>query len=305
MEIRIVDYNQYEFSVTTSFDENSNNSMIRWLQINGTTNNKELLQVLNAFQIDLNDNSIKPSFKQYKDYLYLNIPITSNAVHPEYINLIFNKNYIITITSSTYQSFRTMENRIYESNKIRCNTTDFLVYCLLDLILNEQFVSLEKVSTRIAKLDELLMSDSNISSGNFLTIKKEISSFKSIWRPIREIINNIIKSDFVSTDNITYFKDLQDHANQILDIIDSLYDEIANLYSLKDSIENKRLNDTMKILTIVSTIFAPLSFLAGVYGMNFSMMPLVNYKYGFAILITIMLVVVSGLLLFFKRKKWF
>ena len=185
---------------------------------------------------------------------------------------------------------------------------DYLAYSLLDAAVDHYFVILEKVGGRIEELEEVLISNPKPETMQEIhRLKREMLFLrKSVW-PLRELISGLEKSEspLVKKSTMKYLRDVYDHTIQIIDTVEAFRDMLSGLHDTYLTVISNRMNEIMKVLTIIATIFIPLTFIAGIYGMNFEFMPELKWRLGYPFVWGIILFIVALMVVFFKRKKWF
>jgi magnesium transporter len=184
---------------------------------------------------------------------------------------------------------------------------DFLLYALMDAIIDNYFIILEKVGDEIENIEELILEDpaTEVMKRLYMLKRNVVLLRRTIW-PIREVVGFLERTDsrLVKEETKIYFRDLYDHSIQVIENIESLRDLIAGMVDIYLSTISNRMNQVMKVLTIIATIFIPLTFIAGVYGMNFLNMPELEWKFGYPLVLFLMLMIGIFMLYLFKRKKW-
>ena len=199
--------------------------------------------------------------------------------------------------------------RIRQSKgKARFKKSDYLFYLLIDSFIDTHYNYLENVRENLLELEEKLLSDKNDNhTEDIHFINKKLTHIRKILFPLRDAINQILKDepDKINEENVIFFKDIKDHVNELIEYYNSFSEIIKSFLVLNDSNLNHSMNNTMKLLTIVATIFIPLTFLAGIYGMNFKFMPELEWQYSYPILLSIMFFIGVLMIFYMKRKKWF
>lgn len=251
------------------------------------------------------------------DNIYLCILQTLNfnkeiqIIESSQISFVLGKNYLFTFQEDNNLSlFNPICKRLESSlSKIRTRSVDYLMYAMLDTIVDNYFEILEEIGEQIEKLEEeITRNQTNIYTMNKInTLRKELIFFKRHTAPVRELVNNIIRSDspYIDDKYNNYFKDIYDHIIQIIDLTENYRDVVSNIRDLYLNQNNLKLNEVMKILTIVTTLLAPATVIGGVFGMNFDKIPFAHHQYGFWITTVIMLIIPLLMLVYFKKKKWF
>jgi len=226
----------------------------------------------------------------------------------EQVSMILADNYIITFQEQVGDVFEQIRDRIRkDKGRIRKMGCDYLVYALMDSIVDNYFLILESFGETIESIEEELIADPDkkILSKIHTTKRELILLRKSVW-PLRELINAFERSESdLIDDTITVFlRDVYDHTIQIIDTVESYRDMVSGMIDLYLSSLSNKMNEVMKVLTIIATLFIPLTFVAGIYGMNFENMPELKWKFGYLGVWMIMTAVTLVMLFYFKRKKW-
>lgn len=296
-----------------------------WLHIQGQPTPKLLEELAQLFDIhslaleDILNTGQRPKSETYNSQLFVitSLPVLrDNKFISEQISLFAGKNYLVSFHMGQTDPFELIRKRLRNSTgKPRSHGTDYLLYCLLDLVIDEGFPVLENLSEQIEQLEEELLSDPSKNTLRQLhEIKRELLLLRHIFWPQRELVNKLIRdeSDFLTTETVLYLRDCYDHTVQIMDLLETYRDMTASMLDVYLSSVSYRLNDVMRVLTVIATIFIPLTFIVGVYGMNFNArsdspwaMPELDWYYSYPALWLIMIAVAGGMILFFKRKGWF
>lgn len=292
---------------------------LTWINICGIHDSAILNAVGTQFGLhgllleDVMNTTQRPKLDDYKDHIFivlraLMLEANGEKLDDTQVSIVLGKNYLITFMENCQNIFTSVKDRIVAGNeRIRSSGTDYLCYALIDSIVDQYFIILEEMDQKLDDLEKKLLVHSGPSVMHRIQhVKKEIILLrKSVW-PTREVINNFQKLDspLVSLTTRPYMQDVYDHTIQAIDTIESFRDLSSGMLDVYLSNMSQRLNEIMKVLTVVSTIFVPLTFIASIYGMNFDYMPELRWKWGYALTLGIMATVASGMLLFFRRKKW-
>jgi magnesium transporter len=192
--------------------------------------------------------------------------------------------------------------------RIRRFGSDYLAYALIDTIVDSYFIILDDIGDKITSIDESLTTDPQDQTLRDLhELKREMIYLRrSVW-PLRELINNMQRSEnsLIKESTGIYLRDVYDHTIRVIETVDTYRDMIAGMMDIYHSIMSNRMNEIMKVLTIISTIFIPVTFIAGVYGMNFDYMPELRSKYGYIGVWILMISIMGSLVVYFRKKKWF
>ncbi len=255
-----------------------------------------------------------PKVDDFGDYIFL----IMHAVHPgvdfreietSELNIYLGKNYLVTVhQEETLTAVESLTQRLQRDNRVRLNGPDFLCHALLDIVVDEYFPILDAMDLEIDQLeDNVLETPKPETLERILALKHGVMSLRRIIAPQREVINRLSRNDFAQIDKQSqiYFRDIYDHLVRIQDTSETIRDLVSSALDIYLSSTSLKLNNVMKALTIVSTIFLPITFLAGVYGMNFHFMPELTWRFGYPMVWVISLIIIAGMLLLFRKKNWF
>lgn len=256
----------------------------------------------------------RPKMEDFGNYIYIVLkdfslpPEADGQIQPEQISLVFGPHFLISFQEKQSPLMEPIRERIRTARgKIRKTGADYLAYTIIDAIVDQYFILLEKLGEKIESLEDQLVTHPGQDTLHAIqSIKREMLYLrKSVW-PLREAVSALQRSDSPLVDNATdlYLKDVYDHTIQVIDTIETYRDMLSGMLDIYLSSVSNRLNEVMKVLTIIATIFMPLTFLAGVYGMNFKYMPELEWHWGYFMVLGIMLTVALSMVHFFKRKKW-
>jgi len=226
----------------------------------------------------------------------------------EQVSLILGPNYVITFQEHEKDVFGPIRERIREDKgRLPKQGADYLAYALIDAIIDHYFVVLENLSEKIELLeDQLVEYPEPQTLQSIHELKRELIFLrKSVW-PLREVISSLERgeSTLFQKSTAVYLRDLYDHTIQIIDTVETFRDMVSGMLDIYLSSISNRMNEVMKVLTIIATLFIPLSFIVGLYGMNFAYMPELQWKWGYYGVWGIIISVVGGMLTYFRRKKW-
>lgn len=262
---------------------------------------------------DILNTEHRPKLEEFPEHLFIVVKMlqfddASNEIRTEQLSLILGRNHVITFQEQVGDVFDGVRERIRGAKgRLRKMGADYLAYVLLDAIVDNYFVILEKLGDQIEELEaELIQRPSPATMQKIHHFKREMILLrKAIW-PLREVISGLQRQEgaLISAATGAFLRDLYDHSIQILDTVETLRDILAGLLDLYLSSLSNRMNEIMKVLTLIATVFIPLTFIAGVYGMNFDNMPELHWKYGYFGIWGLMLGCGLLLLWFFKRKRW-
>ncbi|MGL5349080.1 MAG: magnesium/cobalt transporter CorA [Cetobacterium sp.] len=298
---------------------NSKFEMNNWLNITGIHDIELVKKIGNFFNIDsliLEDivsNSQRPKIEVRDNLIFIVLKLITQESQGEFkyeqISLTLLENTLIVFQESKNFIFDNIKNRVSKDiGRLRKKGVGYLTYGILDRIIDNYFIILESLNNRIEELEEqILLSATKKDFERILILKKDILKLKKSLHPLKELMINLRSNEikeYLNEDIDIYLEDLNDHINVALENIDSLFFKGNELVQLYHTTISSGMNEIMKVLTMISTIFIPLSFLAGLYGMNFEVMPELKWGYGYYILLLIMFIVICGIGYFFKKKKW-
>ena len=261
---------------------------------------------------DIMSSGQRSKLDDYKDNIYIVVKMLNynenQQVEDEQVSLVLGKNFLISFLESKTNVFAPIYERLRPANsRIRQRGADFLCYTLIDCLVDNYFLILEKIDGKLENLEEeLIKSPSPKTLQKIQKAKREITLLrKSVW-PMRELISNFrrIETPLIQDTTKLYIHDVYDHTIQAIDAIESFRDIASGMLDIYLSNISQRMNEIMKVLTVVSTIFVPLTFIASIYGMNFDNIPELHWHYGYYAVLALMAIVTMGMLYFFHRKGW-
>ncbi|HZG01377.1 MAG TPA: magnesium/cobalt transporter CorA [Chitinophagales bacterium] len=263
---------------------------------------------------DIVNTQQRPKVEDYGDYLYIVLKMLeydyeNSEVVMEQMSFILGSDYVISFQEIPGDTFDAVRTRLRSSSsRFRQFGPDYLLYALMDRIVDDYFIVMEKLGEELEEFEELIYTNPNLEIAERLNKLRRNSIYvrKSVW-PLREMVNHMSNGDYkqITKRTRTYMRDLYDHTVQVLDTVETYRDIQGGIKDVYQSNLNLRMNEVMKVLTIISTIFIPLNFIAGVYGMNFEFMPELQNPFGYFIILGFMMGVAILMLTWFKLKKWF
>lgn len=292
---------------------------VTWINIDGLHDIALIESVGRQFGIhpltqeDIVNIGQRPKAEDFDDYIYIVFKMLSyrdgtDQIESEQVSLILGSNFLISFQEAPGDVMAPVRERIEKGKgRIRKAGCDYLAYALIDAVVDHYFIVLEAFGERIEDLEAELLSDPTPNSLQHLyAMKRDVIFFrKQVW-PIRELLNRLVKEESPLIDKSVdvFISDVYDHTIQIIDTIESFRDLMAGLLDIYLSTISNRMNAIMKMLTIMATIFIPLSFIAGIYGMNFEYMPELKWHWAYPTLWAIFISIFLGMLAWFKSKKW-
>ncbi len=292
---------------------------VTWINIDGIHETSVIEKVGQAFEIhplileDIVTTGQRPKYEGSEKYAYIVLKMLSynagQTVESEQISIVLGPNFVISFQERVGDVFDVVRDRIRTAKgRVRRMGADYLAYSLIDAIVDSYFGILEKIGDRVELLeDELIARPTEWTLRQIHVLKREMMSLRrSIW-PLRELISAMQRdeSSLIGAQTRLYLRDVYDHTIQIIDTIESFRDVASGMLDIYLSSLSNRMNAVMKVLTIIATIFIPLTFIAGVYGMNFEHMPELKWRWGYPAVLLLMLAVAGAMVVYFRKKKWF
>ena len=325
VSITIVEYDEQHFQekAQASFDECllvRNKPGVTWIKVDGIHAVENLQKLGDCFNLhplvmeDILNTDQRPKIEDFDDYVYIVLRMINysededNELSSEQISLILGSNFLISFQEGDGAAFAPILERLRTSKgRIRKTGADYLAYTLMDLIVDNYFVVLEKFGETLEYLEEEVVKRPTPETLQDIHRFKYdmIMLRKSVW-PLREVIARLERpeSDLIQESTGIYFKDVYDHTIIAIDNIETYRDILSGMLDIYLSSISNRLNEVMKVLTVIATIFMPLTFLAGVWGMNFKYMPELRWPWGYPAALGLMLVIALSMVRYFRKKKW-
>lgn len=296
-----------------------NKHTVTWINVDGVHRVEVIEDIGNLFGLhplimeDVVNTTQRPKVEDLEDYLFivfrmLDFDEKAGEINSEQISLILGSNYVISFQESRVGLFDPIRERIRAGKgRIRKNGPDYLAYTLLDSVVDNYFVLLEQLGEKLEFLEEKLVTAPTPDTLQVIHKLKTYMIFmrKSVW-PLREVINRLLdgESTLIKSSTVPYLRDVYDHTIHAIDTMETSRDIISGMLDIYLSSISYRLNEVMKVLTIIATLFIPLTFVAGWYGMNFKNMPEYDWRYGYPAVILVAICIAVGMLIYFKRKRW-
>ncbi len=292
---------------------------VTWINIDGIHDMNIIEKTGRYFGIhplvleDILNTGHRPKMEDFEDFIFIILKMLlyneqTREIKHEQVSLVLGLNFVITFQEKEGDLFNPVRERIRKGKgRIRRMKADYLAYALIDTIVDHYFVVLEKLSEGIQDLeDELIANPAPETLQAIHNLKRELIFLrKSVW-PLREAVNSLEKGelDLIHESTGMYLRDIYDHTIQAIDTIETFRDMVSGMLDVYLSSVSNRMNEVMKVLTIIATIFIPLTFVAGVYGMNFKYIPELDWPWAYPAALALMGVMALGMVLYFKRKKW-
>jgi magnesium transporter len=255
----------------------------------------------------------RPKLEDFGQYVFIVTKMLSydeklQKIKAEQISFVLSANFVLTFQEGGEDDFAPVRARLKnENNRLRKLGTDYLLYTLLDAVVDNYFVVLDKIGEKIEEVEEVLLTrEAQANLPKLHSLRREMILLrKSIW-PLREVITFLARPEtsLVKEATAIYLRDLYDHTVRVIESVENNRDLLSVLMDIYLTSLSNRMNEVMKTLTIISTIFMPLTFIAGVYGMNFAHMPELQWRWGYPLILALMLALGIGMVFFFKKRKW-
>ena len=293
--------------------------VVTWLNINGIHDVEIMEKIGEYFGLhpllleDIMNTDHRPKIEDFGDYIFIILKMIynnekKNKIEIEQVSLILGLNFVISFQEREGDVFNSIRERIRKGKgKMRKSGSDYLAYTLIDAIVDNYFVILEGTGEKIEEMEEKLITNPTPKTLQGIHNLKRDMIFlrKSVW-PLREVVSGLerTESSLIKKSTGIYLRDVYDHSIQVIDTIETFRDMISGMVDIYLSSISNKMNEVMKVLTIIATIFIPLTFIVGIYGMNFAYMPELQWHWGYFGVIFIMAVVSIIMLIYFRKKKW-
>ena len=299
-----------------------------WIQVNGLHDIEKLESVWTYFDLhplvqeDIVSTSQVPKVEIYPNHIYMVLRLIKNRetdddgthLHTEQVSIVLGPHYVLSFQESDVPIFDPILKRLeMTTTRLRRYGPDYLAYALADAVVDHYFNALDQIGESIEQTEELIITDSSEEHLHKIhSLRRDLVFFrKSVWS-LRDALNSLIRDDvpLISSEVKIFLRDVYDHVVQVIDSIETHREMVIGLSDMYMSSLSNRMNEVMKVLTIIATVFIPLTFIAGIYGMNFNPdsspynMPELNWEYGYIYSLVLMALITLGLIYYFRRKKW-
>jgi len=262
---------------------------------------------------DIANTGQRPKMEDFGDYIFMVLKMLyrdtdTGVVNAEHVGIVLGQNYVLSFQEVEGDVFDVIRDRLRTAKgRIRAMWSDYLAYSLLDAIIDNYFVVLEEVGDRIEDLqNRVLKSAGPETVAEMQRIRGELVFMrKSLW-PLRELVSGLEKQEnpLIGECMSPYLRDAYEHAIHVIDTVELLRDMLTGAMDIHMTVMSNRMNEIMKVLTVIATIFIPLTFIAGIYGMNFRIMPELEWPYGYPSVLALMVAVAVGMWIYFRRQRW-
>lgn len=322
VKLTLIQYNETEFFEQDFYDlsellKAKKTGFLKWINVDGIHKLELVEHIGKHFNIhpltqeDIVHVESRPKFEDYDHYVVaiMKMLYYENHVRSEHLSIVLFEDTVISFQEPHGgDAFDIIRTRLRQGKgRVRRMQTDYLFYALIDAVVDCYFTVLEKVGEKVEHLDDEIIYDKHrLANLKIHDLKREVSFLRKQLSPAREMVNNIVRNetDLIKENMDAYLRDLQDHIVRALDTIDNYRETLQGIMDVYLSNNSYKMNEAMKALTVISSIFIPVTFIVGVYGMNFKHMPEIDSPYAYWIVWAIMLIIMVGMGIFFKRKKW-
>ena len=331
LRLSVIDYTEGEFTeceLATAEESRHylENDTLTWIHVQGDAEAETIRQLGACFGLhplaleDVINSGQRPKVDDYDEHLFIVMSHAARdagagSVQMEQVSVFAGRNFLISFHPGGNDPFEPVRRRLRnDGGRIRGRGIDYLLYALLDLIVDEGFPVLELLGDDIEQLEnELLDKPTRDLLPRLHQLKRTLLIMRRMLWPQREVVNSLLRDDsgIISDEHQIYFRDCYDHTIQVMDLIETYRDVITGLVDIYLSSVSYRLNEIMRVLTVIATIFIPLTFIVGVYGMNFHngdspwAMPELRWYYGYPLVWLLIIGVLVGMLIYFRRRRWF
>ncbi|MDH5685830.1 MAG: magnesium/cobalt transporter CorA [Candidatus Hadarchaeaceae archaeon] len=324
VRITIIDYDKAQFqekeaeTVEECFPF-KDKPTVTWINVDGVHQPEIVKQLGDCFGMhplvleDILNTDQRPKMEDFGNYIYIVLKMLyydekSNEMIIEQISLVLGSNFVISFQEKMGDVFNPIRERIKsDKGRVRKMGADYLAYALTDAIVDNYFTILEKIGEKVEFLEEELVAKPKPETLQAIhNLKRELIFLrKSVW-PLREVISGLERgeSSLIDASTKLYLRDVYDHTIQVIDTVETLRDMVSGMLDIYLSSISNKMNEVMKVLTIIATIFIPLTFIAGIYGMNFAFMPELGLPWSYPLILLVMVGVGILMLIYFRRKKW-
>ncbi|MBC8249301.1 MAG: magnesium/cobalt transporter CorA [Anaerolineales bacterium] len=292
---------------------------VTWINIDGIHQIEIMEKLGDSFGLhplvleDILNTGQRPKLEDFGDYIYIALKMfypedENDEIAEEQLSLILGPKFVISFQEVVGDVFNPVRERIRSGiGRIRKMGADYLAYALIDSVVDNYFLVLEELGEKIEFLEEELVTNPTTETLQIIhKLKREMVFLrKSVW-PFREVISSLERGEsaLIQESTAIYLRDVYDHTIQVIDTVETFRDIISGMLDIYLSSVSNRMNEVMKVLTIIATIFIPLTLIAGIYGMNFQYMPELGWRWGYPLVWLIMLVIGTLMLVYFRRKRW-
>ncbi|MCB1670818.1 MAG: magnesium/cobalt transporter CorA [Gammaproteobacteria bacterium] len=329
LRIRLIDYDKDKVTVKDNVEAADCHAFLAsssstWIHVQGHPTEAALRELGSAFSLhalaleDVLNTGQRPKVDKFDDQLFIimSLPtIEEDRVTIQQVSLFLHKTFLISFCVGDFAPFEPVVRRLQaEGSRLRSRGVDFLLYSLIDLVIDQGFPVLEDFGLQLEDLEEqILESVGRETLHRIHTVKRELILLRRMLWPQREAVNQLLRGDYetIRAETLIYLRDCYDHTIQVMDLLETYRDMAGSMLDIYLSSVSNRMNDVMRVLTVIATIFIPLTFIVGVYGMNFDRtagawnMPELGWPFGYLLIWVVMILIAVLMVVFFRRRGWF
>lgn len=329
LKIHLTDFQPEEMEVRENIEVHEcrpylEKDSITWVHVQGHPTEAALSELGECFNLhslaleDVFNTGQRPKVETFEDQLFvvMSLPLMEdNIVNVRQVSIFLNQNSLISFYNGDFTPFEPIIRRLREgANRFRLKGADYLLYAILDMVIDQGFPVLENFSWQLEDLEEEILNGADRETLHRIHIlRRELILLRRMLWPQREVVNQFLRDNFalIQDDTRLYLRDCYDHTIQVMDLLETFREMTGSMLEIYMSSVSNRMNGVMKVLTVIATIFIPLTFIVGVYGMNFDRsaspwnMPELGWPYGYVLVWLVMIIIAAGMLLIFRRKGWF
>lgn len=329
LRIRLIDYDASEVSVHENVSASDcrpylERDTVTWIHVEGHPTEEALRELGDSFELhtlaleDVHNTGQRPKVEPFAEQLFIvmSLPaMVGELVEVRQVSLFLHETFVISFCEGDFAAFQPIVNRLQDKGgRLRARGADFLLYGLLDMIIDQGYPVLENFGSQLEELEEQILEDADRETLQRIhTVKRDLILLRRMLWPQREVINQILRDDsaLIRQGTIVYLRDCYDHTIQLMDLLETYREMSSSMLDIYLSSISNRMNDVMRVLTVIATIFIPLTFIVGIYGMNFDRnagpwsMPELGQPYGYVIVWLVMIAIAALMIALFRRRKWF
>jgi magnesium transporter len=323
-KITIIDYDEKQFEekeakIVEECFPFKEKPTVTWVNIDGLHDIEVMEKIGRHFDLhplvleDILNTEQRPKIEDFDDYIFVVLKMlyfdeSQDEIRAEQVSIILGSNFVLSFQERVGDIFNPLRERIRNAKgRIRKMGADYLAYALMDAIVDNYFTVLEKLGEKIEDIEEKLVSNPTPETLQTIhNLKREMIFLrKSVW-PLREVVSSLERgeSSLIKESTKIFLRDVYDHTIQVIDTVETFRDLLSGMLDIYLSSISNRMNQIMKVLTIIATIFIPLTFIVGIYGMNFEYMPELGWRWGYFIVLGIMAIIGVWMLIYFRKKRW-
>lgn len=323
--LELFDYNADGFEKYATHDyqecvrQLNDKRTVTWLNVNGLHDTQLLIEIGKTFDLhsltleDIANTNQRPKMEEHDNYMFFTLKMLEfdeqqDKVISEQVSFVLSDSVLISFQEREGDVFDSIRDRI-ENNKgrVRTKNSDYLLYALVDIVIDRYFFIIETIGDKLELLEEIALDNPEPDTlERIQSLKRELRDIRKGVFPLRESINSVLRgeSKYINSSIHKYYRDLYDHTISVIETVETYREQLSSVKDLYLSSLSNRMNNIMKVLTIMASIFIPLTFVAGIYGMNFEVMPEKDWHYGYLYFWIVIVIITLGMIWYFRKKKW-